>query len=136
MRFIDDDARSFERLMEAHRLPHRTPVQRERRKNELDRAFYNASLVPLNVARKCLEAFSFVDVVLKRGNPHASSDARVAAVFLRSAIYGAIYHVQTNTEKLVDSALVLELSSEIQDILLRADEFERRAIHHREKERL
>ncbi len=129
--FIDDDARSFQLVMDAYKLPGETEEQKQRRKTEVERALYNASLIPLNIARKCLETFAFVDVVLKRGNVNASSDAKVAAVLLRSAIYGAIYNVQTNIEKLADSSLVLELSSEIQDILLRADEFERRAIHHK-----
>ncbi|HHX02664.1 MAG TPA: cyclodeaminase/cyclohydrolase family protein [Tissierellia bacterium] len=131
VKFIDDDARSFQQIMAALKLPKETEDQKKIRKSEMEKAYYNAALVPLNVARKCLETFVFVNVVLERGNPNAASDAKVAAVLLRSAIYGSIYNVHTNIDKLADSSLVLELSSEMQDIMLRADEFERRAIRHK-----
>ncbi|MDI9472427.1 MAG: cyclodeaminase/cyclohydrolase family protein [Tissierellia bacterium] len=131
--FIDDDAKSIQRVLDAQKMPDKTEEERKEKKTELEQALYNASLIPLNVARKCLETFAFVDVVIKRGNVNAATDAKVAAVLLRSAIYGAIYNVQTNIDRLADSSLVFELSSEIQDILLRADEFERRAIHHRKE---
>lgn len=133
--FIDQDAKFYQQVIDAYKLPKETPEQIELRKGEVERALYNAALVPLNVARKCLEAFALVEVVIRRGNPNASADALVAAVLLRSAIYGAIINVRENIHNILESPLVFELSSEIQDIMLRADEFERRAMQLKQKEK-
>lgn len=128
LRLIEEDSKSYEAVMEAFRLPKSTDEEKAARSEAIQHGTYLAALVPLNIARKCLEGFEFVKPVLIKGNRNAWSDAKVSAVMLRSAIYGAIFNVKINLESLKDQALVTSLQNEIGDILRQADKLEQDAL--------
>lgn len=125
---IEEDSRSYQVVMDAYKLPKDTDEQKAARSEEIQRTLYIAALTPLNIARKCLEAFHLVQTVLEKGNRNAYSDAKVAAVMLRSAIYGAVFNVKINLESIKDEAIRDTFQSEIDQIVKRADELEQNAL--------
>lgn len=128
LRLIEEDSKSYAAVMEAFKLPKDTPEEKAARSEAIQHATYLAALVPLNIARKCLEGFQFVKPALIKGNHNAWSDSRVSAVMFRSAVYGAIFNVKINLESLKDQTLVNSLQSEIGDILSQADKLEQDAL--------
>lgn len=128
LQLIEEDSKSYETVLEAYKLPKGTDEEKKARSEAIQHALYLAALTPLNIARKCLEGFQFVKLVLIKGNRNAYSDAKVAAVMLRSAVYGAIFNVKINLESLKDQALVTSLQNEIGDILSQADQLEQDAL--------
>lgn len=128
LRLIEEDSQSYQAVMDAYKLPKGTDEEKAARTAAIQHAIYLAALVPLNIARKCLESFQFIKPVLIKGNRNAWSDSRVGAVMLRSAIYGAIFNVKINLESLNDQALVTSLQNEIGDILSQADKLEQDAL--------
>jgi formiminotetrahydrofolate cyclodeaminase len=128
LQLIEEDSKSYQAVMEAYQLPKTTEQEKQARTAAIQQAIYLAAVVPLNIARKCLEGFQFVKPALIKGNRNAWSDAKVGAVMLRSAIYGAIFNVKINLESLKDQSLVTSLQNEIGDILSRADKLEQDAL--------
>lgn len=128
LQLVEEDSKSYETVLNAYKLPKDTDEDKTARSEAIQHALYLAALTPLNIARKCLEGFQFVKLVLVKGNRNAYSDAKVAAVMLRSAVYGAIFNVKINLESLKDQALVTSLQNEIGDILSQADQLEQDAL--------
>lgn len=125
---IEEDSKSYQVVMDAYKLPKGTEEEKAARSEEIQRTLYIAALTPLNIARKCLEAFHLVQTVLEKGNRNAYSDAKVAAVMLRSAIYGAVFNVRINLESIKDSAIRDTFQAEIESIIKRTDELELKAL--------
>lgn len=128
LQLIEEDTKSYQHVIDAYQLPKSTEGEKASRSEAIQKALYLAALTPLNIARKCLEGFQFVKHVLIKGNKNCYSDAMVAAVMLRSAVYGAIFNVKINLESLKDQALVSSLQNEIGDILRQVDQLEKDAL--------
>jgi len=122
---IDEDTRSFNRLMAAMKMPKKTEEEKEARQEAIDAATMDAARVPLRVAELAAEAFDLARVVAQRGNVNSVSDAGVAALSLRAAVHGACLNVEINLSGLPDSeekASMLERVSELRSVSDRAEQ--------------
>jgi glutamate formiminotransferase / formiminotetrahydrofolate cyclodeaminase len=127
---IELDARSFEAVMAAYRLPKDTPEQQAERLQVVEQALLGATRVPLDVAEKSLEVVGLAAQVVAQGNVNALSDGAVAAAMGRAALTGAGYNVRINLASLQDARLAgqflerlaeLERQSAALDEQVRAD---------------
>lgn len=96
------DAESYERVADAHRLPHQTPEETTVRDRAIRDSLLGAIIAPLAVARCAARTIVLVDSVAERGNPNAISDAGVAALLASAACTGACYNVRINARSLRD----------------------------------
>ncbi len=122
---IDEDTRSFNRLMAAMKMPKKTEEEKKARQEAIDAATMDAARVPLRVAELAAEAFDLARVVAQRGNVNSVSDAGVAALSLRAAVHGACLNVEINLSGLPDSeekASMLERVSELRSVSDRAEQ--------------
>lgn len=125
---MEKDSESYESVMRCYSMPKSTDEEKTLRSQSIQSCLFDAALTPLEVARTCLRALEKVTDVLTMGNVNAYSDAKVAAVMLRSALYGACYNVQINVESLKDQEKAARLSEEISHLRQQADRLEKEAL--------
>ncbi len=114
---VDEDAASFDRVMDALRLPKKTAEQKAARAEALQRATLGATGVPLSVLRRCPEVLALAEAAVERANPQALSDAGVAGLCARTAAEGAGYNVLINIAGLSDAKTVAALRGEADELL-------------------
>jgi formiminotetrahydrofolate cyclodeaminase len=95
---VDEDARAFEAVLAARRLPHAAAGEADARLLAIRTANHEATRVPLETARQCAIVLGAASVALAYGNPKASSDARVAGALAWAGLMGAVENVKVNLE--------------------------------------
>jgi len=111
-RLIDEDVRSFEALMAAYRLPRDSAEQREHRKKAVGEALEGAIRAPLETARTSLDVLRLARRLAEIGNPHAVSDAGVAAYLAEAAVAAALRNVDINLRSMDDEARAAAILAE------------------------
>jgi formiminotetrahydrofolate cyclodeaminase len=111
---IDRDARAYDAVVAALRLPKASAAEREARTAALQAALVHAARVPLETARGAHEALELAATAAAHGNPNAVTDAIVAVMLARTAVRGALYNVRINLAGIQDQALVAAMAAEAQ----------------------
>jgi glutamate formiminotransferase/formiminotetrahydrofolate cyclodeaminase len=106
---VDRDTRAFNKVMEAFRLPKTTPEQSGEKERAVEEANKEATLVPLEVLEKAVEAVALARVAAAKGNKNSVSDAGVAGLAGQAAGEGAYYNVLINLAGIKDSKFVADV---------------------------
>ena len=106
---VDRDTRAFNKVMEAFRLPKTTPEQAGEKERAVEEANKEATLVPLEVLEKAVEAVALARVAAAKGNKNSVSDAGVAGLAGQAAGEGAYYNVLINLAGIKDSKFVADV---------------------------
>lgn len=109
IKLVDEDTRSFNRIMDAFGLPKATDEEKAARTAAIQAATLYATQVPLRVMEVAYEGFELVRSMAEKGNPNSVTDAGVGALALRSAVMGAFLNVKINAAGLSDKAIATEL---------------------------
>jgi glutamate formiminotransferase/formiminotetrahydrofolate cyclodeaminase len=112
LKLVDEDTNAFNKIMEAFSLPKSNEMEINARKNAIQEATLNATLIPLEVMQTCLKSFPLIKTMAEIGNPNSISDAGVAALSCRAAIRGAYMNVRINSKDLADKIKMNELNEE------------------------
>jgi glutamate formiminotransferase/formiminotetrahydrofolate cyclodeaminase len=110
---VDEDARAFNTVMAAMRMPRTTEAERGARDQSLQMAYRRAAEVPLETARLSLAALELARVAARRGRRDAASDAGTAALLAGAAVEGAVLNVLINLGALNDEVFVRACRGEI-----------------------
>jgi len=113
---IDRDAEAYSEVMAAFKLPKSTGQEKELRKQEIQRAFKHAALVPMEVANQAVKVIDLAGRVIAGGNKNAVTDGVVAAMNARTAALAALYNVKINLGSIEDDEFVKKLTREINDL--------------------
>jgi len=106
---VDRDTKAFNRVMEAFRLPKTTPEQAEEKDRAVEDANKEATLVPLEVLEKSVEAVALARVAAAKGNRNSVSDAGVGGLAGQAAGEGAYYNVLINLSGIKDAAFTAKV---------------------------
>jgi formiminotetrahydrofolate cyclodeaminase len=117
-----EDARSFERVMEARRMPQAAEVEAAERERKIEEALKGAAIIPLEVAGAAVQVLELLETLAEIGNPNALSDAGTGAQLSLAAVASARYNVLVNTAEIEDEEFVSEHRSRAEDLLERARE--------------
>lgn len=109
---MDQDAEVFEPLSRAYSLPKNTEEELAHREAVLEEALLSASLVPLEIMRKSVEALLLQEELSHKGTKMAISDVAVGVQLLRAALLGASMNVFINTKSMKDTAQAEALNQE------------------------
>jgi glutamate formiminotransferase/formiminotetrahydrofolate cyclodeaminase len=135
---IDDDAASFDRVMDAFRLPKKTVEQKATRSQAIQKATKGAVAVPLAVLQSTPQVLALAEAAVAQGNANALSDAGVSGLCARTAAEGAYYNVTINLAGITDKAYVAETGKEakavLEDVRSRAEELGTRVRERLEKD--
>lgn len=121
LRAVQDDARSYERVMAALRLPRDTERQKQRRLQSLEWALQRATQPPTIVCEASVELLEHSQILLSEGNPSAWSDTAVAALLARAAMEGGFFNIQINLESIKDRAFSDRMNRQIRQLKDRAE---------------
>jgi formiminotetrahydrofolate cyclodeaminase len=97
---VDRDAAAFDQVMEAYGLPRDTEQDQQARQAALAQGYHQATVVPLEVMRLCLEGLEQGPGIAAEGSDSALSDCAVAALSLHTGFVGAVYNVRINLAEL------------------------------------
>lgn len=107
---IDADTDAFNKIMAAFSLPKSNEAEITIRKQAVLAATKDATLVPLSVLEKTLEAAKLALVAASKGNKNSLSDAGVAGLTAAAAAEGALYNVMINLQGIDDPAFFKNIS--------------------------
>jgi formiminotetrahydrofolate cyclodeaminase len=113
---IDRDTQAFGKVMEAYALPKDSEPQKVLRAAAIKGATKEATLVPLEVMKHCIDALALAQIVAAKGNGNSISDAGVSALMLHAALEGAALNVRINLSGLDDPEFVGWKEDEVQSL--------------------
>jgi formiminotetrahydrofolate cyclodeaminase len=114
---IEKDAEAFNKVMEAFGLPKESDAQKALRSAAIEAATKEATMVPLEVMKHCIDAMALAQSVAAKGNRNSVSDAGVSALMLHAACESAALNVRINLNGLADSEFVNWKTEEVISIL-------------------
>jgi len=114
---VDEDTESFNKIIEAIRLPKSTDAEKEQRKIAIDAATKYAIDIPLRVMQTASDTYVLLDAMVEKGNPASISDVGVGALCSHTAVYGAYLNVMINCKDLKDADYVNDRLSKAKKLL-------------------
>jgi formiminotetrahydrofolate cyclodeaminase len=117
LELVDEDARAYERVMVAFKMPQQDAAGKAARTQALQEAMKGAAWVPFETLQSVTRAAELAKGVLEKGNPNCLSDAGVGGQLLRAAALGAGYNVRINLNFLKDREFTARLETETGQLL-------------------
>ncbi len=125
---VDEDARAFDRVMAAFRLPKESEEEKAARSDAIQQGYRAATEPPSQVCARALRVLELAAEVAERGNPNAVSDAGVAALLAEAALAGAALNVLINLGSIRDEAFRSEREESVRTAQARGLELRGRAL--------
>ena len=123
----ETDSEAYDAVVRARRLPRETEPEVEARTNAMTEATREATRIPLATAEAAAAVLELADQIAPIGNRNAISDVGVGAMLAAAAVRGAALNVRINVPYLAEGdPLAADASAELDRLLARADEGERR----------
>ena len=114
---IDKDTEAFNKVMEAYGLPKDSNGQKALRDAAIAEAMKEATLVPLEVMKHCIDAMALVQEVAAHGNANSVSDAGVSTLMLHAACESAALNVRINLNGISNTEFVGWKTDELLSLL-------------------
>ena len=115
----DRDAEAFEPLSRAYGLPKETEEQRIEKERVMEKALYEASVVPLQIMKTVFRVMEALEVLGEKGSRLAVSDVGVAVLFARAALEGASLNIYINTRLMKNREQAERLNKESDEMCIR-----------------
>ena len=112
-----DDAKAFDKVMSAFRLPKNTDEDVDNRKLAIKNATVEAATVPMITAKNAYQLLSLLPALAHTGNANAVTDVGVAGLLISAACKGALFNVEINISSLPDE-IAGEMRTELDDLRL------------------
>ena len=122
MTYMDKDAESFEPLSKAYGLPKDTKEQQEYKDVVMEKALKEASLTPVALMEKILEALKILERLSVVGSRLAISDVGAGVQLCKAALNGASLNVFINTKLMKDTETAEELNTRTDALLIEGNE--------------
>ena len=116
----DRDAEAFEPLSRAYGLPKETEEQRIEKERVMEKALYEASVVPLQIMKTVFRVMEDLEVLGEKGSRLAVSDVGVAVLFARAALEGASLNIYINTRLIKNREQAERLNKESDELIAEA----------------
>ena len=120
---VDQDANSFNSIMEAYKLPKDSDENKKIRLKAIKDATLYAAKIPLNIMIESYNSYDIIEFLAKDGNQNSLSDSGVACLCVHAAIHGAYLNVRIN----------LKDTSTGDDIMRKADKILKDSLLKKEK---
>ncbi|MGB5320911.1 glutamate formimidoyltransferase [Lutimonas sp.] len=113
---VDEDTNSFNRIIEAFRLPKGSSEEKEIRLKAVENATKYATEIPFQVMQTAYQSIEVMQAMIKEGLPNSLSDAGVGVLCARTAVLGAYFNVRINAKDIKDKAFVDKILAESKEI--------------------
>ncbi|MCX6245855.1 MAG: glutamate formimidoyltransferase [Bacteroidetes bacterium] len=121
---VDEDTRSFNKIMDAFGLPKDTHEEKTFRTEAIEEATKYAIEVPFRTMKVAFDTLEIIRAMVEKGNPNSVTDAGVGALCARSAVMGAFLNVKVNAAGLKEKAFVDDILKKGATIESKAKELE------------
>lgn len=121
---VDEDTNSFNRIMDAFKLPKGSAEEKANRSQAVQDATKYAIEVPFRVMETTMKTFELLHAMAEIGNPNSVTDAGVGALCARSAVIGAYLNVKINLGDLKDENFKKDILSKAEALVADAKEKE------------
>ncbi len=125
---VYEDMEQFGNLMEAYRLPKKTPDEKKHRNARIEEAAKGATETPLKVARACVELLEIVCELAPMGNKMAISDAGVAAYLAEASVGAVLLSADINIPTIKDQEYVNQVIKEKEGLKEQAHKLKQKAL--------
>ena len=122
MTYMDKDAESFEPLSKAYGLPKDTKEPQEYKDVVMEKALKEASLTPVALMEKILDALKILERLSVVGSRLAISDVGAGVQLCKAALNGASLNVFINTKLMKDTETAEELNTRTDALLIEGNE--------------
>lgn len=122
MTYMDKDAESFEPLSKAYGLPKDTKEQQKYKDAVMEKALKEASLTPVALMEKILDALKILERLSVVGSRLAISDVGAGVQLCKAALNGASLNVFINTKLMKDTETAEELNTRTDALLIEGNE--------------
>jgi glutamate formiminotransferase/formiminotetrahydrofolate cyclodeaminase len=109
LKLVDEDTRSFNKIIEAFGLPKSNDEEKAIRTQAIQEATKYAIEVPYIVMQTAAASMEVVKAMVQTGNPNSVTDAGVGALCVRSAVIGAFMNVRINATGYNDKTYVTDI---------------------------
>ena len=117
LELADEDAKAYDAVSVAYRLPKGTEAEQAARKAAIQAALKGAVESPLRVMEQCLETLGLAKNAVAQGNKNALSDGAAGAELSRAAMVVASYNVRINLMAIEDERYVKDTRTRLDEIL-------------------
>ena len=118
---VDDDAKSYDAVIAAYRLPKESEEEKEIRKASIQEALHFAVKTP---EKMCVTAHKALELTLQMipyGNKNLYSDALTGAAYLKTVLETEILNVYANTRSFEDQEEAQKLNQNMEDLCVQAN---------------
>lgn len=122
------DMQAFDLFMQAWRMPADTDEQKKAKDEAMEKAAQNASQVPLDICKQCLEILKLAAQLAPIGNKGAISDVGVGAYVAEAALKSAMLSVDINLPSIKTESFKIMLVSERARLFTEAEELKLHAL--------
>lgn len=116
------DMEAFDQYMAVFRMPKETDEDKKARAQAMQTAAKNATNVPLEICRTCLDIIIQAEELSKFGNKMAISDVGVGAMVGEAALRACMLSVDINLPSIKDEDFVAQVKAERQRLFVQAEE--------------
>lgn len=102
LKAIDQDTLAFNKVMSVFKLPKKTDKQKIKKSAAIEEALKEATLIPFQVLKNCVNALELAKNVALNGNKNSISDAGVAGLTAQAGAEGAYYNIVINLPEIQD----------------------------------
>ncbi|GFI43237.1 methenyltetrahydrofolate cyclohydrolase [Lachnospiraceae bacterium] len=120
----DKDAECFEPLARAYGLPKGTEEEKAKKERVLEKALYEASVVPLELMETLLKVMECLKLLGEKGSRLAVSDVGVGILFAQAALEGASLNVFINTKLMKNYERAQELNQKAEALIQEGTKFQ------------
>lgn len=113
LRMVEDDARAYQAVADAYRMPVDGDDERRRRNEVLQAALVAAANSPAVTGRLCRSLLPLARDAARLGNTAVVSDAGVAAELALAGLRSAVLNVQINLRSIQDQSFVQQAHAEM-----------------------
>ena len=124
LRLVDEDTNSFNKIMEAFRLPKDSEEEKAKRAEAIQVATKFAIETPFKVMETAYNSMEVMRAMVDFGNPNSVTDAGVGALCARTAVIGAFLNVKINCGDCEDKAFVTGILKRGQELVDKASALE------------
>jgi formiminotetrahydrofolate cyclodeaminase len=116
-RLLQADMASFDRYMDALKLPKQTDEEKQHRKNTLHQAILHAIAVPLRLITVCRKGMAHARSIAGISNKNVISDLGIGIILLEAAAQSALLTVEINLASLKDPEQVRQYREELSALM-------------------
>lgn len=122
------DMEAFDQYMAVFRMPKETDADKKARADAMQTAAKNATNVPLDICRTCLDILIQAEALSSYGNKMAISDVGVGAMIGEAALKACMLSVDINLPSIKDAEFVAQVKAERARLFTEADELKTLAL--------